>query len=104
MGQEVFHTIWGPVTPESRKKSETTPSLSKDKCRSCGQPILWGKMTGTGATIPLDAEPDPDGNMVIVDGKVHINRGGMFEPIWTGPRYKAHFATCPHAKKHRRKR
>lgn len=81
-----------------------SPSETRGRCRSCGAAILWTKTAATGATIPLDAEPSKDGNMVIIEGKAHINRGSMFEPIWKGPRYKAHFATCPNAKKHRRKR
>lgn len=56
-------------------------------CRSCGAAIVWMK-TATGKNMPVDADTvKPDGPSVF-DPKVHTS----------------HFATCPHAAQHRRKR
>lgn len=61
--------------------------LDPGQCRSCSAPILWTRTTKN-RPIPLD--PDPDKRVVVTD---------------TGARvvdtYTPHFATCPHADKHR---
>lgn len=67
-------------------------------CRSCDAEILW-RRTAAGQRIPIDALPDPQGNVEILDSieaKVH---GG---PVDGG--HLSHFATCPDAAKHRRPR
>lgn len=83
-----------------RKQSSGVP------CRSCGAPIGWC-VTEAGKRIPLDAEPVPDGNMVVL--AQFGNAPGLalpFDPAkhegWT--RWRSHFATCPNADKHRRPR
>ena len=63
-------------------------------CRSCGAAIVWAKTT-TGKSMPLDAEPVPDGNIVLHEGVAYVTG--------TGDR-KSHFATCPNAARHRRGR
>lgn len=67
-----------------------------DKCRSCGAPIIWG-VTIRGKRIPIDAEPDPKGNMGLIDGRFAVVPSG-FE----GTRFSSHFASCPDAKSFRR--
>jgi hypothetical protein len=37
-----------------------------DTCNSCGAPIRWSR-TLKGSYMPLDAEPNPDGNVVLYD-------------------------------------
>ena len=74
----------------------------ENKCRSCGQKILWA-ITPANKRMPLDPTPVPDGNIVLV------TRGEFLSPLAvTGasgsPRYKSHFATCPNAAQHRRKK
>jgi hypothetical protein len=70
-------------------------------CKSCGRPIRWG-VTQAHKAIPVDAEPAERGNVVFIDdGRVHVLRKD--EPT-TARRYVSHFATCPNAKQHRRKR
>ena len=61
------------------------------KCKSCGAGIIWAE-TPKGSRMPMDAEPVTSG-FTIEKGKlvrVHL--------------YESHFATCPNADKHRRKR
>jgi len=73
-----------------------------DSCRSCGAAITWVK-TSAGKTMPVDAEPVADGNLVIEDGVVRYlssNQVAMFVPA---NKYKSHFATCPNASEHRKK-
>lgn len=76
------------------------------RCRSCRAEIVW---VGTehGRAMPLDRQPyvgdDPRGLFVIrVVDKRAIGMAvpaGAFEDE---PRYRSHFATCPHADEHRR--
>lgn len=73
-------------------------------CRSCGASVVWVKIRPGGRAMPLDADPHPDGN-VIVD----LNAGAgvvlstatldiVREDTPDEPLYRSHFATCPHAK------
>lgn len=73
------------------------------KCRSCGAPIIWA-MTGRGKTMPVDARPDPKGNVAVVidGGTIRAIVGAT--PGSTGRRHLSHFVTCPDAAKHRRKK
>jgi len=55
-------------------------------CSSCGAAIVWLK-TATGANMPTDAATvRPD------------------DVTFNPPRHTSHFATCPHAASHRRRR
>lgn len=78
-------------------------------CRSCGRPIVWTK-TQTGKNSPVDPDPVPDGNLVLVsstvDGKVHFEQFAYRPEAHNAERkrYRSHFATCPNAKQHRRPR
>ena len=75
------------------------------RCASCAAPLRWER-TETGKHIPLDAEPVPDGNIYIMHGVAFViptqPEIGDAEP--EGPRFVSHFATCPNADEHRRKR
>jgi hypothetical protein len=76
-------------------------------CRSCGAEIRWVH-TVSGATMPLDYHPVPDGNIVAVlpapEGTEPLARVlGKDDPRPEGqPLFKSHFATCPNANQHRR--
>lgn len=81
-----------------------------NKCKSCGAPIIWIK-TFSGKAMPVDAGgidffADPEGKELFVtdggavvhgvraeEGAEHTHRG-----------YISHFATCPNADQHRRRR
>ncbi len=76
-------------------------------CRSCRARVLW-VVTDGGKRMPVDADPVPDGTLVIAD------RGADDTPHVTSvapdalliddpPRYRSHFATCPNADQHRRR-
>ena len=77
-----------------------------DTCRSCGAPIRW-VLTDKGRRMPLDPDPHPDGNIM----PVTVTVGGAFPREETrafvttapdGPAWRSHFATCPHAARHRK--
>jgi hypothetical protein len=78
--------------------------MEKGNCRSCNAPVLWVRTT-SGALMPLDAEPVENGNIALIDGVAHTRRGDLFEEMLPdGPRYQSHFASCPNAAKHRKKK
>jgi hypothetical protein len=72
-------------------------------CRSCGASIIWTE-TVNGKTMPLDEDPDPDGNFTLDESHEppvaeHI-AGRMIAP--KEERFTSHFATCPDAARFRR--
>lgn len=67
-------------------------------CKSCGAAIIWRQHPATKSPMPLNAEPDPNGSMVLVGDK-----WAMLAQVATNrPRYMPHFATCPNAAAHRK--
>jgi hypothetical protein len=86
---------------------EDKPTVKKDKCRSCGAPIVWAKTTTKAKkvkSLPYDLEPNengayalfhPGGDMSRLEAR-YIQRGGDWPP-GTVPRTN-HFATCPQRK------
>lgn len=78
--------------------------MQQAKCRSCGAVIYWVRTEATDALMPIDAVPVDDGNVVLVNEKARYMKGDLFEAKTEGPRYKSHFATCPNAKQHRKKK
>jgi hypothetical protein len=79
------------------------------ECRSCRAPIIWAA-TEKGGRMPLDAGPydgdDPRGLFVFRhDGLGRVFAMAVPPDAFPGePVYRSHFATCPHANQHRRKR
>lgn len=80
-----------------------------DVCRSCKAPVRWA-VTDSGTAIPLDAEPVDGGNIRLAGARVP---GGTPRAVivpdarraeFAGELYVAHFATCPDAGQHRRRR
>jgi hypothetical protein len=68
------------------------------KCRSCGAPIIWA-LTENDRRMPVDAEPDPAGNLMLV------RRGTATYAKVVQPakgNHRPHFATCPQASEWRR--
>jgi len=79
-----------------------TGPVKIDLCESCDAEIFWAR-TQSGKAMPVDVDPRPDGNVVVVDQDpltVLVLKGG--EPAG-GLRYVSHFATCSHANQHRRR-
>jgi hypothetical protein len=70
-------------------------------CTSCEAPIEWVRTT-KGSRMPLDVGLYDDGNIDVVDGVAHV----VHLPDDPGrlPRRRSHFASCPHADAHRRRR
>jgi hypothetical protein len=70
------------------------------RCRSCDAPVVW-KRTEAGKAMPIDPDPVPGGNVVLLDDdRVHVLHAD--EAADDVPTYVSHFATCPNAKGHRR--
>lgn len=76
-----------------------------DRCSSCQAPIIWS-VTETGRKCPIDADPVPDGNLILVKQLIGPPLMKVFNekthPNWPR-RYVSHFATCAHAAEHRRR-
>lgn len=71
------------------------------RCRACDAEIWWLENQTTGKKAPIDAEPDPKGNVVasLHDGLYRI--ASADERAEMGPRRQLHlnhFVTCPKAK------
>ena len=92
-----------------------------DRCRSCGAQIFWA-VTANGKRMPLDAQPHPEGNLVLRTQAGPDGQEALDDPLLClsvaavakleehgiparlgEPRYLSHFATCPQAGQHRRK-
>jgi hypothetical protein len=84
-------------------------------CRSCGAAVVWVVTEPAGRRMPLDAEPAPDGTVVITDRmgglawvltRAELDELAAAEentpPEGLTPRYRSHFATCPEARQWRK--
>lgn len=80
-------------------------------CRSCNAPMIWAT-SPAGAALPLDAKPlsgagDPRITSRLVfyrlegENAVALPRGGLLPE---GDVYVSHFATCPNAAQHSKRR
>lgn len=73
-------------------------------CRSCGARIVWAR-TAADRAMPIDRDPVPDGNLVIIDRtRDGSPRVATAAPEETRPKYRSHFSTCPNADQHRKPR
>lgn len=67
-------------------------------CRSCGAYVLWVISAKNRQAMPLDPLPRLDGNLILtVEGRGQIARVLKQPAKFAGPRFQAHFVTCPHA-------
>lgn len=67
-------------------------------CRDCNAPVFWLRHNTTGNLMPINAEPDPAGNLVLVgDEHYCIVKGELFEDMHPGELYSSHFLNCPAA-------
>lgn len=81
--------------------SET--SYPTEPCRSCGEPVIWTKTERQLRSMPVNAEPTPEGNIVVLPGQISrvlpvADRFGRTD-LRT-----SHFVTCPQAGKWRTRR
>jgi len=66
------------------------PLASVATCSACGAPVVWATTAG-GKRIPLDAAPDPDGNVLLLsDGTCSV----VGQSKAGARRWIAHHATC----------
>lgn len=84
------------------------------QCRSCGTSVLWCRTTN-GRNMPVDALAHEDGNVFVTWGQDDL-AGVRLATVLTGDvlvarrlespelMHRPHFATCPDADKHRRKK
>lgn len=77
------------------------------KCSSCPASVIWAE-TEKGRPIPVDAKPVANGNIYLVHRgprKAPLAVHAKFDRIdgQKIPKYRAHFASCPNASRHRRK-
>lgn len=78
------------------------------QCNSCGAEIVWAVTSGKGKAMPIDAEPNPDGNVELLPPKQ-----GTRAPVAVvhaqpplapeHPIHMPHHATCPQAAEWRRR-
>lgn len=73
------------------------------RCSSCQAAIRW-VITHTGSTMPVDYEPSATGNLVLAkDTSGKLKSAPYVQAEHAGRRrWVSHFATCAHAKAHRR--
>ncbi len=82
--------------------------MNAGRCKSCGASIWWAR-TERGKSIPLDALPDPAGNITL-----ELQPRGERVAVVHGPlalamlpegvkRWKTHFVGCKSAAQHRRR-
>lgn len=74
------------------------------ECRSCHAPIVWATASATGKPMPVDREPSPVGNVMLMG----LHRGGCEAIVLAGDKLAAarygghnlhlnHYVTCPDA-------
>lgn len=87
-----------------------------DKCRRCPAQILWAINDSTGRPMPVDAAPDPRGNVKLrdepieTDGRRYQYRAAVLNREQAAiarthgfDLHLNHFATCPRAASFARK-
>jgi hypothetical protein len=68
-------------------------------CPDCYQPVKWALTAANGKWLPLDPEPDADGNQAAYRDEAGTLRtrqlGKNSEPLGYERRYMPHIASCP---------
>jgi len=69
------------------------------ECRSCGAKIVWAKVHITETPIPLDPDPVPNGNIVLLRKRPYVevaSTNQIKDAKKNGTDlYVTHFVTCP---------
>ena len=75
----------------------------QDLCRSCGAAVRWVRTAASGTLMPLNAAPDPAGNVELDgEGRAVVHAVGQTDIFGAGERWMPHHATCPQAPEWRR--
>lgn len=85
--------------------------MTASNCTSCGARVRW-VMTSTGKSMPVDELPVEDGNVILSILSQPGGQGPLVARVVAKTdvvdvmtaRFKSHFATCPDAAKHRRRK
>lgn len=68
------------------------------KCKGCQAAVVWCR-TAAGKWIPVDAKPNPEGNLVLRESlQAASPKIAVVVNLFTDPeleRYMPHHATCP---------
>jgi hypothetical protein len=70
-------------------------------CAACGAQIIW-RETPAGKTMPVDANPAPEGNVLIEGSKCLVLGPLEVQARESGDLHLSHFATCPQAARFRK--
>lgn len=68
-------------------------------CGACKERIIWAKTTA-GRSMPLNPDPSPDGNVMLIEGVATVLGKHTSEDVrlsGSEPLYVAHWSTCPNA-------
>jgi hypothetical protein len=90
-----------PPAPADREGHAEGDGATMSVCSSCGAPIRW-VVTKSGAAAPAD--PDPV-QVLVATGRMTTDRqGAQVAEFEVRKGLRSHFASCPFAAEHRRKR
>lgn len=76
-------------------------------CRSCRAPVMWVQTEARegkpSKSMPLDATDE--GRLLVVEaGNIVLTEDQTARVVATGQgQYQSHFASCPHAREHRKR-
>jgi hypothetical protein len=76
--------------------------LHLSTCRSCGAPVYWLKHATTGKLAPVDAAPNPSGNVTVDPAAGTYTVLGTAGARADTARYTSHFMPCPQCRTWRR--
>ncbi len=74
-------------------------------CKTCGAPLIFA-LTAKGRRMPLDPDPVAGGNLLLTQEATELRAAvvdSLSQPV-ARPLYRSHFAVCPGAATHRRRR
>lgn len=83
-------------------------AASGANCRSCKAPVIWARTMGTGSLMPLENQPHDFGTIRLEDDGVSCTVLAQLEAAAEREKgrklYRSHFASCPNAGDHRKRR
>lgn len=65
-------------------------------CRVCAAPVLWLSNIATGAVGPIDAEPSPEGNVLVMGSNYALVAEARLAEVRAAGKalHRSHFLTC----------
>jgi hypothetical protein len=84
-------------------------SINDNACRSCHASLRWVRSAASHNSLPLNADPDPRGNIVVDYSAAEecelatvLKKGDPRRDDPKVTKYLNHFVTCPQSKQWRR--